>query len=215
MRDAKPLRAPPDAAAKARAKAAGTLLGEIETRRLVFVDGAFVPELSDIAALEPGLAVGSLADALVRRRSAARRASRQARAGKRRRGRAQYRADGRRCGDPHRRRLRPSSGRCICCSSPRTKPAATFVRSLVVVEARRARHADREPRRARPAAIIRSTPRSNCSSATRRTSITSRSSARAPTRCTSRRWRRRSARARASTRSPSPPAAPWCATSCS
>ena len=34
------------------------------TRRLVFVDGAFVAELSDIAALEPGLTVGSLADAL-------------------------------------------------------------------------------------------------------------------------------------------------------
>src|SRR6202043_224291 len=31
---------------------------------LVFVDGAFVAELSDVAALEPGLTVGSLADAL-------------------------------------------------------------------------------------------------------------------------------------------------------
>jgi len=64
MRDAKPLAAPPDAAAKARAKTAGALLGDVETRRLVFVDGAFVAELSDIAALEPGLTVGSLADAL-------------------------------------------------------------------------------------------------------------------------------------------------------
>jgi Fe-S cluster assembly protein SufD len=64
MRDAKPLAAPPDAAAKARAKTAGALLGDVETRRLVFVDGAFVAELSDVAALEPGLAVGSLADAL-------------------------------------------------------------------------------------------------------------------------------------------------------
>ncbi len=64
MREAKPLAAPPDAAAKARAKTAGALLGDVETRRLVFVDGAFVVELSDVAGLEPGLAVGSLADAL-------------------------------------------------------------------------------------------------------------------------------------------------------
>jgi Fe-S cluster assembly protein SufD len=64
MRDTKPLAAPPDAAAKARAKTAGALLGDVETRRLVFVDGAFVPELSDTAALEPGLSVASLADAL-------------------------------------------------------------------------------------------------------------------------------------------------------
>jgi Fe-S cluster assembly protein SufD len=64
MREAKPLAAPPDAAAKARAKTAGALLGDVETRRLVFVDGAFVAELSDVAALEPGLSVGSLAAAL-------------------------------------------------------------------------------------------------------------------------------------------------------
>jgi Fe-S cluster assembly protein SufD len=64
MREAKPLASPPDAAAKARAKAAGKLLGDVETRRLVFVDGAFVPELSDTAGLEPGLQIGSLADAL-------------------------------------------------------------------------------------------------------------------------------------------------------
>ncbi len=64
MREAKPLASPPDAKAKARAKTAGALLGDLEGRRLVFVDGAFVPELSDIAALEPGLEVGSLANAL-------------------------------------------------------------------------------------------------------------------------------------------------------
>ncbi len=64
MREAKPLASPPDAAAKARAKAAGALLGDVECRRLVFVDGAFVRELSDLAGLERGLAVGSLADAL-------------------------------------------------------------------------------------------------------------------------------------------------------
>ena len=64
MRDAKPLAPPPDAAAKARGKRAGALLGDVETRRLVFVDGAFVPELSDTAALESGLEVVSLAAAL-------------------------------------------------------------------------------------------------------------------------------------------------------
>jgi Fe-S cluster assembly protein SufD len=64
MREAKPLAPPPDAAAKALAKSAGALLGDVETRRLVFVDGAFVAELSDLANLEIGLSVGSLADAL-------------------------------------------------------------------------------------------------------------------------------------------------------
>jgi Fe-S cluster assembly protein SufD len=64
MREAKPLAGPPDAAAKARAKAAGALLGDVEARRIVFVDGAFVAELSDLAGMEGGLAVGSLADAL-------------------------------------------------------------------------------------------------------------------------------------------------------
>ena len=64
MRDAKPLAGLPDAAAKARAKAAGQILGDIGARRLVFVDGAFVPELSDTAALEPGLSIVSLGDAL-------------------------------------------------------------------------------------------------------------------------------------------------------
>jgi Fe-S cluster assembly protein SufD len=64
MREAKPLASPPDAAAKARARSAAAFLGDVETRRLMFVDGAFVPELSDLSALEPGLTVGSLADAL-------------------------------------------------------------------------------------------------------------------------------------------------------
>jgi Fe-S cluster assembly protein SufD len=64
MREAKPLAAPPDAAAKARVKDAGALLGDIEARRLVFVDGVFVPELSDLRDLEPGLTIGSLAQAL-------------------------------------------------------------------------------------------------------------------------------------------------------
>src|ERR1700728_1239107 len=64
MREAKPLARPPGEAAKARAKSAGNLIGDVEPRRLVFVDGAFVAELSDLAALEQGLTVGSLAAAL-------------------------------------------------------------------------------------------------------------------------------------------------------
>jgi Fe-S cluster assembly protein SufD len=64
MREAKPLPEPPGAAAKARAKSAGRWLGDIECRRLVFVDGAFVAGLSDIAAPEAGLSITSLADAL-------------------------------------------------------------------------------------------------------------------------------------------------------
>src|SRR5437016_1822637 len=64
MREAKPLAPLPDAAAKARAKDAGAMLASIEARRVVFVDGVFVPELSDLARLEPGLALGSLAAAL-------------------------------------------------------------------------------------------------------------------------------------------------------
>ena len=133
MRDAKPLASPPDAAAKARARTAGATLGDVETRRLVFVDGAFVPEISDIGALEPGLAVSSLAAALTD-------------------------------GDPalaaHLGRLAPSSDVAVALNTAlmgdgavirigagstierplhllfvaSEKPAASFVRSLVVVE---------------------------------------------------------------------------------
>jgi Fe-S cluster assembly protein SufD len=66
MRDAKPLASPPDAAAIARAKDAGRALSDGEFRRLVFVDGAFVPELSDLAALDPGLTIASMGDALAK-----------------------------------------------------------------------------------------------------------------------------------------------------
>jgi Fe-S cluster assembly protein SufD len=64
MREAKPLADSPDAASRARVKTAGALLGDVETRRLVFVDGAFVPEYSDLSGLEGGLTIGSLAAAL-------------------------------------------------------------------------------------------------------------------------------------------------------
>jgi Fe-S cluster assembly protein SufD len=63
MREAQPLAPLPDAAAKARAGNAGAALAAVEARRLVFVDGAFAPDLSDLSP-EPGLTVGSLAQAL-------------------------------------------------------------------------------------------------------------------------------------------------------
>ena len=62
MRDAKPLARVPDAAAKARAGDANAML--IEARRIVFVDGAFVPELSDLAGLEAGLTLRPMAEML-------------------------------------------------------------------------------------------------------------------------------------------------------
>src|SRR5437016_13915680 len=52
MREAKPLAGAPDAAAKARGARAAAALAWIEARRLLFVDGAFVPELSDRAGPE-------------------------------------------------------------------------------------------------------------------------------------------------------------------
>jgi len=64
MREAKPLAGVPDAAAKARAKEALATLVDVDARRIVFVDGAFVPELSDLARLEAGLSIRSMAQAL-------------------------------------------------------------------------------------------------------------------------------------------------------
>jgi Fe-S cluster assembly protein SufD len=64
MREARPLASPPDAAAKARAERMLATLVAIEARRIVFVDGAFVPELSDLAGLEAGLTIRSMAQAL-------------------------------------------------------------------------------------------------------------------------------------------------------
>ena len=64
MREAQPIAPPPDAATLRRAGDAGALLHAPDMRRLVFVDGVLAPELSDLAALEPGLTIGSLAAAL-------------------------------------------------------------------------------------------------------------------------------------------------------
>jgi Fe-S cluster assembly protein SufD len=65
MREAYPIAAPPDKAAKARARDAGKILGGVDCRRVVFVDGAFAPELSDLAP-EAGLTIGSLAESLAK-----------------------------------------------------------------------------------------------------------------------------------------------------
>src|SRR5260370_1424688 len=64
MRDAKPLAAVPDAAAKGRAKDALAMLPAIEARRVVFVGGALMPELSDLSSLEAGLTIHPMAQAL-------------------------------------------------------------------------------------------------------------------------------------------------------
>jgi Fe-S cluster assembly protein SufD len=64
MREARPLAGAPDAAAKARAGDALAMLAAIDARRIVFVDGAFVPELSDLDGLEPGLSIRSMARVL-------------------------------------------------------------------------------------------------------------------------------------------------------
>jgi Fe-S cluster assembly protein SufD len=64
MREAKPLAGPPDAAARALARNAGASLAAIEGRRIVMLVGTFVPELSDLADLESGLAIRSMAQAL-------------------------------------------------------------------------------------------------------------------------------------------------------
>ncbi len=61
MREAKPLAPRPDAVALARAKNAGAAFAAVEGRRIVLVDGVFIPELSDLAALEPGLSIRSMA----------------------------------------------------------------------------------------------------------------------------------------------------------
>jgi Fe-S cluster assembly protein SufD len=64
IREAKPIAGAPDAAGKARAKDAGKLIGDMDVWRVVFVDGTFVPELSDLADLSPGLTIRSMAQAL-------------------------------------------------------------------------------------------------------------------------------------------------------
>jgi Fe-S cluster assembly protein SufD len=65
LRESLPLAAPPDATAKANARDAGAVFAALNPRKLTFVDGAFVPELSDLAP-EAGLSIGSMAEALTK-----------------------------------------------------------------------------------------------------------------------------------------------------
>jgi Fe-S cluster assembly protein SufD len=67
MRDAKPLAAPPNAAAKASAKGAGRIVSCVDCQRLIFVDGFFAPELSNLTGLEDGVTIRSMAEALASR----------------------------------------------------------------------------------------------------------------------------------------------------
>jgi len=64
VRDAKPLTGRPNAAASTALAKAGAAFADLVFRRLLIVDGAFVPELSDLADLEPGVDIRATADAL-------------------------------------------------------------------------------------------------------------------------------------------------------
>lgn len=64
MPNAAPLAPAPDAAALKRAEAIATAHRLDNLRRLVLVDGAFVPSLSDLGNLDKGLTIRSLASAL-------------------------------------------------------------------------------------------------------------------------------------------------------
>jgi Fe-S cluster assembly protein SufD len=65
MKDAKPLAGAPDAAALGAARQAAQWLSELGARRIVVVNGTFVPALSDLADLDEGLTIRALAQGLV------------------------------------------------------------------------------------------------------------------------------------------------------
>jgi Fe-S cluster assembly protein SufD len=64
MREAKPLAGLPSPADITAARGAMRAFADVAARRLVFVNGAFVPAASDLADLEPGLAIVPMAEAL-------------------------------------------------------------------------------------------------------------------------------------------------------
>ncbi|MES5488867.1 Fe-S cluster assembly protein SufD [Bradyrhizobium sp. INPA03-11B] len=64
MREVLPLAPAPDAAALGRAAAAAKLRAIDGVRRLVLVDGAFAPDLSDLGSLEKGLGIRPLREVL-------------------------------------------------------------------------------------------------------------------------------------------------------
>ena len=65
MREAKPLASAPDADDIARIDTSPSLIGDVECRRIVFVNGVFVAEASDLSALESGLRITSVAQAML------------------------------------------------------------------------------------------------------------------------------------------------------
>ncbi|MFO1124267.1 MAG: Fe-S cluster assembly protein SufD [Methylocystis sp.] len=65
LRDVKPLAAPPEESATRSMRDAAALPG-VAARRIVFVDGYFIPALSDLDNLEQGLSVASLSDVLAK-----------------------------------------------------------------------------------------------------------------------------------------------------
>ena len=130
----------------ARPATPARLLASIEGRRIVFVDGAFVPELSDLADLEPGLThplagagAGGGRSATSPHMLGKRRADR------RRRGRAQYRLHGRWRGDPRRRRR--DAGAAVASRLRQCRrPAGRGLHPLAGRDrGGRPRHAGREP----------------------------------------------------------------------
>jgi Fe-S cluster assembly protein SufD len=66
MRDAKPLARTPGPKARAAARDAGKSLADIDARRIVFIDGTLVRELSDLTGLERGLTIRPMAEALAK-----------------------------------------------------------------------------------------------------------------------------------------------------
>jgi Fe-S cluster assembly protein SufD len=64
VRDAKPLAPRPDPVARTAARDAGAVFAGLDLRRLLIVDGAFVPELSDLSDLESGVTIRATAEAL-------------------------------------------------------------------------------------------------------------------------------------------------------
>ena len=64
VRDAKPLAPPPDSVARTAARDGGAVFAGLDVRRLLIVDGAFVPELSDLSNLESGVTIRATAEAL-------------------------------------------------------------------------------------------------------------------------------------------------------
>ena len=94
MRDAKPLAPPPDARRNSRGEIAGAVARRCRMRGgIVFVDGVFAAICPTWPALEPGLSIGSLADALPKTTRGHRASGRPSRSRDDAR-RAQYRADG-------------------------------------------------------------------------------------------------------------------------